>query len=188
MARKSKRQRWNEKELNELRKYILLKGDELKLAFYQNIIEGKIIYKKCSKFFIEMSKKIKRSSNQCKSKFQKMEREIYLEILQVPEEYYLLYQCQRKLNSKIKNILDSRKKLNKKPKHRSLRKIKFEGIGKGKSEEKTRENQSMKAKLILEEEEEKKIRKELANLQVYQDAIVKMLEFDKIKVQFLKEG
>ena len=121
MVRKSKRQRWKPQELAEFRKFILGKRDDLKLAFYLNLIEGHITHKKSPKFFIEMSQGIRRSANQCKSKFQKMEKKIYLEILGIPPEHYLLYFAQRRVISDLKQIHDYKGKLTQKPKLRSLR-------------------------------------------------------------------
>lgn len=120
MPRKSKRQRWTASELAHLRSYVLSKSAPLRLSLYQNLVEGSIKHKKSPRFFIEMSHLVARTPNQCKSKFQKMERDIYTAFLGVPARHYDLYARLRQLNSRIKTAHD--KKTAPKPQRRALRK------------------------------------------------------------------
>lgn len=177
MGRKSKRQRWTAGELEKLKKYILSKSSQLRLYFYQNIIEGEIKFKKCSRFFIEMSELMKRTANQCKSKFQKMEKSIYTDLMGVSAEHYRLYQRIRRLNSELKVAED--KRFIPKPKHRMLRKIRHKSSQHALSddaeqaEEKRRREHERKAQLRIDH-----LERELADLrrQVFASLVAGELE------------
>ena len=106
MPKKSKRKRWSSNELNTMKDYVLLNKESLLDNFYKNIINKNKKYPKYSKFYTNLSKRIKRSSSQCKSKFQKMEREIYLDFLGVLESEFDLFVWTRK------NKIDHRKREN----------------------------------------------------------------------------
>lgn len=103
MSKKSSRKRWTELELTNLREYIQLKSAILLKNFYQNLVEGRIKFRKPSRFFSEMAAFLKMSSAQCKSKFQKYEKHIYTNYLQLPEKSYLVLEHIRKQkNQKIR--------------------------------------------------------------------------------------
>ena len=72
----------------------------------QNIINGKIRRQTIYGFFSKMSSKLNRTASQCKSKFQRMEREIYLDYLSIPEQDYLVFCWVRKgmPGESIKNV------------------------------------------------------------------------------------
>ena len=87
----SSRKRWSPRELDLLESYIKEKTDCLKNNIYQNILIGKLQYRKNPRFFIKMSQTIGRSPEQCKSKFQKYEEKIYLIHLGVPKKHYEVF-------------------------------------------------------------------------------------------------
>ena len=90
------RKPWNKTEINELEKYIKNHSVILKTNFYKNIYLGKMKFRRCPRFFIRMSAKVGRSPSQCKSKFQKYEKEIYTDFLELPFDHLLVYQDIRK--------------------------------------------------------------------------------------------
>ena len=57
-------------------------------SFYRNILFARLNHRKRDHFFKEMSKRIKRSSSQCKSKFQKQEIKIFINHFKIPESHY----------------------------------------------------------------------------------------------------
>ena len=101
-----KKKKWTDDEIKALKKYALDNEKMLLKIFYKNIYEGKHIYRKKDGFFKDLGQILKRSSSECKSKFQKYEREIYTEFLGVPEMHYLLlkYIREKKMDNK-KNSL-----------------------------------------------------------------------------------
>lgn len=184
MPRKSKRKRWNFVELELLKKYIQSKSDELKLAFYQNIIEGQILYKKSPRFYIEMSEPIKRSPPQCKSKFQKMEHFVYTDMLSLDKDHYFLYKCIKQLNSELKIIEIRKKRMMKTPQYRMLRKTR--------KEENDFENkrQEDKNNLTIRQDEKKKqdILEMKLKLENYQKVILVKLENGEIDLKLDSQG
>ena len=120
MVKKALRKPWNKTEINELEKYIKSNSLILKSNFYKNIYLGKMKFRRCPRFFIRMSSKVGRSPSQCKSKFQKFEKEIYTDFLELPLNHLLVYQAIRK--NKPLTLIQGRtskrlsKKMKKKPK------------------------------------------------------------------------
>ena len=104
----SSRRRWTDKEIENLKNYSIQKKDELLSNLYRNIIAGIIRFRKTPRFFKEMSLLVGRSSEQCKSKFQKLEEEIYLSALEIPEHHYRVFTWLR--SRKSKNPLEIRAK------------------------------------------------------------------------------
>ena len=87
----SKYDKWTQKNIENLIKFIKLKEAILIRNFYKNITEGSHRTRKPTGFFLEMSKYTKKSPQQCKSKFQKLEKKIYTNYLQIPTMHYYLY-------------------------------------------------------------------------------------------------
>jgi hypothetical protein len=125
MPRKTKRKPWTKLETANFEKYIKKKAFLLKANFYKNIYKGKMKFRRPPRFFIEMSNKIGRTASQCKSKFQKLEKEIYLEFLDLPLNHFLVYQSIRNNNQALSDIKSSEfisKRMNKRNKQK-IRKI-----------------------------------------------------------------
>lgn len=99
----NKRKKWTDKELNILKIYILKNENMLLTVFYKNISQGKNIFKKEDGFFNIMGNLLQRKSSECKSKFQKHEKIIYCEYLNVPDSHYQIYQHCRKMKRIKKN-------------------------------------------------------------------------------------
>lgn len=97
MPKKSLRKLWTKVETTNLEKYIKSQAALLRDNFYWNIYFGKMKYRRPARFFIEMGSHIGRSPSQCKSKFQKFEREIYVEYLEIPASHFLVYNAIRAL-------------------------------------------------------------------------------------------
>lgn len=102
----SKYEKWNKTNTQNLIKFI--QANELILVenFYNNIKKGVHVFRKPFGFFIQMSKFVNKSPQQCKSKFQKLEKKIYIKFLDIPQIHYNLYLLLRK--QKHSNILKIR--------------------------------------------------------------------------------
>lgn len=97
MPKKTVRKMWTKAETALLEKYIKEQGALLRSNFYWNIFLGKMKRRRPPRFFIEMSAKVGRTDSQCKSKFQKFEREIYVEFLEIPATHFRVYKAIRRL-------------------------------------------------------------------------------------------
>lgn len=99
------RRRWNKKDLTELERFVNSRKRILLNNFYSNILAGDLIYRKNSRFFFDMGKKISKGAEKCKSKFQKYEKVIYCKFLEIPEDHYqvFLYLRQKKKARNLKN-------------------------------------------------------------------------------------
>lgn len=106
MPKKTSRKRWTEVELTKLREFIELKAEILLTNFYKNIKEGRIKYRKPSKFFSEMGDFLKMTPTQCKSKFQKFEKEIFTNYLQLPDRSYFVLEHIRRQKIRSRCELD----------------------------------------------------------------------------------
>ena len=115
MPKKSLRKRWTEKGVFELKNYIKSKSDLLVSNFYENIIEGRMKVRKPPGFFIEMAQALKMTPKQCKSKFQKTEKEIYTKYLEFDDEEYEVFIHLRKKNyfAKKQKFKNKKKQINK---------------------------------------------------------------------------
>ena len=91
MRRHPKKQHWTRAQTQTLRQYVAQHRQQLRSKFYQNIAAGKIRFRKAKGFFIQMGARLGKSSEKCKSKFQKMETDIYQGLLGIPEPHYRLY-------------------------------------------------------------------------------------------------
>jgi hypothetical protein len=98
MGKKTSRKRWSFEEVEKLKLYIKGKSELLMTNFYENIVEGKMKVRKPPGFFIEMAKELEMTPKQCKSKFQKSEKEIYTKYLAVSEDHYSVFISLRKKN------------------------------------------------------------------------------------------
>ena len=74
-----------------MEQYALNHRDHLKYNFYHNIFAGAMLYRKKRGFFQNMSKLVDRPSKNCKSKFQKIERKIYVSLIGIPRDHYELF-------------------------------------------------------------------------------------------------
>lgn len=103
-----KKKIWTAQDLTNLNKFIISQHQSLIKNFYMNIIENKLKHRKAFQFFNMMSRYVERTITECKSKFQKHERIIYKDYLEIPEEHFELFLFLRKkkklLNCKKKNI------------------------------------------------------------------------------------
>jgi hypothetical protein len=93
---------WTNEEVSKLRSYVSENSQELVSNLLVNIVTGYLRFRKNRRFFINMGKFLDRSSKICKSKFQKLERKIYIEFLNLPTDYYELFCHIRK--QKPKNV------------------------------------------------------------------------------------
>lgn len=98
-----KRQRWSDDEVSLLKEFIIEQKSDLIKNFYMNILSGDFGYRKMSKFFPEMSKKIGRNPDQCKSKFQKFEEKIYIDYLNINPNHFKVFIYLRTKKIKLKN-------------------------------------------------------------------------------------
>ena len=101
LTRKLKPQIWNDKDIMSVKNYTLSNREVLLSNMYINIIVGFVKFRKPRTFFKDLGLLLDRPSYLCKSKFQKIERELVVNLLKVPQELYNLYLYIRK--SKIKN-------------------------------------------------------------------------------------
>lgn len=85
------KRKWTKAQTQILRQYVTNHKVHLRSKFYQNIAAGRIRYRKAKGFFVNMGVKVGKSFEKCKSKFQKMESEIYLELLDIPKQHLELY-------------------------------------------------------------------------------------------------
>ena len=104
MAKKTKRKKWSKTDLKKLAEFIQQNASTLISNFYQNIKSGYVKLRKPSGFFIEMGKSLKLTSAQCKSKFQKFEKEIYTAYIGFPEVFYDVLKSIRKTKKMDRNF------------------------------------------------------------------------------------
>lgn len=104
MAKKTKRKKWSKTDLKKLAEFIQQNASTLISNFYQNIKSGYVKLRKPSGFFIEMGKSLKLTSAQCKSKFQKFEKEIYTAYIGFPEVFYDVLESIRKTKKMDRNF------------------------------------------------------------------------------------
>ena len=99
----TKNSRWNTQQKSKLNEFLISEKIELLVNFYKNIIVGQLNFRRHTKFFQKMSNYVGRSSNQCKSKMQKYEKEAFLRVLKVPNQHYKFYLLLRKLKTLKRN-------------------------------------------------------------------------------------
>ena len=102
-----KYRKWSQREKEIFSEIVLNNKKMLIENFYSIILKGAHTVRKRNGFFKQMKKQLKRDSTLCKSKFQKDEKKIYVNLLKVPENHYELF-----------SFLRRKKKTNKKKKHR----------------------------------------------------------------------
>ena len=83
--------RWSVEDLNKMKEYIMENSQELISNLLVNIVVGYMRFRKHRRFFINMGNKLKRDSKICKAKFQKIERMMYIDVLNVSVRYYELF-------------------------------------------------------------------------------------------------
>lgn len=174
MPKRNKRKRWTQSELNIIKEYVILHKEDLIDNFYQNIIISQKKYPKYPKFYTNLSKKLKRSSSQCKSKFQKMEKEIYLQYLGMNENEYNLFNWirQRKKENQKKNIQN----------HQTKIKIEPRQLRNKKNEKYFFENKQKKKKVKVQvEDNEQLIQFEQIQLSVARQYVNKKIKFSKLE-------
>ena len=97
---------WSSQDVSKLKSFIISQKDILLPIFYQNILNGCIKLRKPSGFFKKMSQYVSRTTDQCKSKFQKFEKEIYTKYLKVPSKDFFVFvwiQKNKDINQKVRN-------------------------------------------------------------------------------------
>lgn len=85
------RKYWSSEDLKKFKKFIKSKADILLPIFYQNIQEGNIKVRKPNGFYRKMGEFLGRTPLQCKSKFQKFEKDIYTKYLGVPARDFMVF-------------------------------------------------------------------------------------------------
>jgi predicted GIY-YIG superfamily endonuclease len=102
---------WSSKDISKLKSFILSQKNILIPIFYQNILSGSIKTRKPSGFFTKMSTYLGRTTDQCKSKFQKFEKEIYTKYLKVPNKDFFVFlwmQKNKDINTKVEDFLKNK--------------------------------------------------------------------------------
>lgn len=88
MPKNFKNTGWQKKHLSKLKKYIISKKKYLIQHLYDNFSRNQWVVKKSSSFFSNMAKEVLKDIKACKSKFQKFEKEVYLDYLNLESEFY----------------------------------------------------------------------------------------------------
>ena len=83
--------KWTENELEKLKTYVQEHSELLVFIFYRNLLQKNKLNRKPKKFFQRLGKILRRTSDKCKSKFQKHEKIIFTHYLGIPEEHYSFY-------------------------------------------------------------------------------------------------
>lgn len=113
-----KRSVWNKIDTEKLKHFILSEKKDLLSNFYLNIKQKD---KKCRKlpgFFQRMSLAVGKSSEQCKSKFQKFEANVYCNFLNVPKPHFELFEklrVQKRIHAKNQASFITLKRKKEKP-------------------------------------------------------------------------
>ena len=88
---KKKSNRWTTHEINAIKAYALDQALHLTANMYKNIFAGSIRYPKRKGFYKDLSAITRRTHLKCKSKFQKMERHLYVDVLKVDPATFDLF-------------------------------------------------------------------------------------------------
>jgi hypothetical protein len=80
--------KWLENDLNIIKKYALANSEMLISNLLINIVVGHKRFRKPKYFFNKLGELLERSSHLCKSKFQKLEKMIYIDGLKIRPDYY----------------------------------------------------------------------------------------------------
>lgn len=98
MNKKKRKQQkgWTAEEVRKICEYAKANSEELTSNLLINIVTGYMRFRKHRRFFINMGSHLGRPPKNCKSKFQKLEKTIYIECLKVPERHYELFCYARK--------------------------------------------------------------------------------------------
>ena len=96
--------RWSKKEELNLKSFVIKKQEPLVLNIYKNIIAGALLFRREGKLFVEMSAFVGRTPEQCKSKFQKFEYQVYVEFLKIPLKHFEVFQWLREKKKLTKKI------------------------------------------------------------------------------------
>jgi hypothetical protein len=109
--------KWNHHELAKLETFIKQNSKSFYQHFYKNILNPIHQVRKEPRIFIRMEEFVGKTTKQCKSKFQKYDRTIYLDHLNIPIDHYQVFlhiqnkkrrNCQLKIKSK--NSADKKSK------------------------------------------------------------------------------
>ena len=92
--------KWNNNDVSTLKKYLLKKKEYLIEHLYNNLKEDKTNLKKKKDFFKEMAEATSKTINQCKTRFQKQERNIYIKYLEVDKNVFAWFEYLRDNKSK----------------------------------------------------------------------------------------
>ena len=90
---------WKEDELLKLNEFVLSKKKDIVYLFYKNIFNASNLVRRKNKFFNLMSIATGKEIKQCKSKFQKLEKYLYKDVLKLPENHihcFFILKSQRK--------------------------------------------------------------------------------------------
>ena len=88
---KKRSRRWTTHEIQLVRAYVRDHAVHIISNMYKNIFAGSIKHPKSKGFYKHLSAIVKRSLAKCKSKFQKMERHLYVDVLRVPVDTFELF-------------------------------------------------------------------------------------------------
>lgn len=110
MKESTQTMRWNSEEVEVLRQFVSTKRKPLLEYFYKNIFLGELKVRKPRKFFVEMSRAVGRTAEQCKSKFQKFEKKVFKDFLKVPVEHFEVFQWLRDMRCQWRRWEKAKKK------------------------------------------------------------------------------
>lgn len=107
---------WTQNNLDKFRIFIISEKEYLTEYFYDHLSNPLTIKRKKIGFFKKMNSFVGKSSQKCKSKFQKNEEQIYCEYLDLPREHFELFQYykNRRINLKKNSIITRKTKTIKK--------------------------------------------------------------------------
>lgn len=110
-SKQNLKKKWTTKDIVILEKYVATNSLQLVSNFYKNILVGYIRFGKPYEFFTKLSQKLGKSKAQCKTKFYKMENELYVEVLTVaPLDFCLFVNIRRQNRKKIHNKINFQNK------------------------------------------------------------------------------
>ena len=95
--------KWTDKDIEIIKHYAKTNSEILRSNMIINIIAGFNRFRKPKTFFIRLGQILNKCSKLCKSKFQKLEEEIYKEELGTDDNYYDTYKWIRKLRKSQAN-------------------------------------------------------------------------------------
>ena len=97
--------KWTVRESEKFREFVIENKEDLLKPFYSYLMDPYSKAKRPVGFFRDLSKTLKRDSQNCKSKFQRHEKEIFLDFLRVPPHHFKLFRHLKFIMKKKKEII-----------------------------------------------------------------------------------